>query len=182
MAQPTSSAQERFEALFRRHYRAVLRYAARRADTATAEDVANETFGVLWRRLGVVPVGGELPWLLVTARHELANRARAGVREHDKHRRGASGSPVTGRDPAEALAERDAVVRAFLELSERDREVLRLVAWDDLSAADAAKVLGVSRAAFAMRLTRARRRLSRALGAQADLVVPSTTSAVEVPR
>lgn len=40
-----------------------------------------------------------------------------------------------------------------------DREVLALIAWDDLSPDEAAEVLGCSRAAFAVKLHRARSRL-----------------------
>jgi RNA polymerase sigma-70 factor (ECF subfamily) len=47
--------------------------------------------------------------------------------------------------------------------------VLTLVAWHGLAAPDAARVLGCSRAAFAVRLHRARRRLERALGEAADV-------------
>jgi RNA polymerase sigma-70 factor (ECF subfamily) len=66
-------------------------------------------------------------------------------------------------DFAESLGDRDEVLAAFASLGERDREVLRLVAWDGLVAAEAADVLGVTRLAFAVRLHRARRRLQRAL-------------------
>ncbi len=55
------------------------------------------------------------------------------------------------------------MLAAFAALRERDREVLRLVAWDGLDAAEAAEVLGVTRLAFTVRLHRARRRLERAL-------------------
>jgi RNA polymerase sigma-70 factor (ECF subfamily) len=70
------------------------------------------------------------------------------------------------RDPADRLAERDAVLRAFTGLSEPDREALRLVAWERLSLADAARAAGVSRPAFAMRVHRARRRLAARLREQ----------------
>ncbi|WP_223874644.1 sigma-70 region 4 domain-containing protein [Salinispora fenicalii] len=50
------------------------------------------------------------------------------------------------------------------QVPEADREVLRLVAWERLTAAEAAVVLGCSRATFAMRLLRARRRLRAQLG------------------
>ena len=70
------------------------------------------------------------------------------------------------RDPADRLAERDAALRAFTGLSEPDREALRLVAWERLSLADAARVAGVSRPAFAMRVHRARRRLAARLREQ----------------
>jgi RNA polymerase sigma-70 factor (ECF subfamily) len=66
-------------------------------------------------------------------------------------------------DQAEVLAERDEVLAAFAALRERDREVLRLVAWDGLTPAEAASVLDVTRLAFSVRLHRARRRLQHAL-------------------
>ena len=68
-----------------------------------------------------------------------------------------------GRDPADRLAERDAVLQAFATLSERDREALRLTAWERLSLADGARAAGVTRTAFAVRVSRARRRLAAAL-------------------
>ena len=45
------SPDERFDALYRAHYAAVLRFARRRTDPASAEDVAAETFAIAWRRL-----------------------------------------------------------------------------------------------------------------------------------
>jgi RNA polymerase sigma-70 factor (ECF subfamily) len=66
-------------------------------------------------------------------------------------------------DLAGELGERDAVLAALAALRERDREVLRLVAWDGLDAAEAAEVLSVTRLAFAVRLHRARRRFEREL-------------------
>ncbi|MBA2438956.1 MAG: sigma-70 family RNA polymerase sigma factor, partial [Acidimicrobiia bacterium] len=47
-----------------------------------------------------------------------------------------------------------------------DREILRLVAWDGLSTTQAVQSLGCTRAAFAVRLHRARRRLVGALDAE----------------
>jgi RNA polymerase sigma-70 factor (ECF subfamily) len=50
-------------------------------------------------------------------------------------------------------------------LSDRDREAILLVAWEELDTASAAAVLGCSRAAFAVLLHRARRRLATAMAA-----------------
>lgn len=55
------------------------------------------------------------------------------------------------------------LVSALARLGERDREVLLLVAWEDLDPASAAAALGCSRATFAVRLHRARRRLAMAM-------------------
>jgi RNA polymerase sigma-70 factor (ECF subfamily) len=164
VSRPTPTDSDRFEALYRAHYGAVVRYAARRAGAAAAEEVAAETFATAWRRLERVPRDEPLPWLLVTARNTLANRRRGAERAQDKQREhAATVAEPRARDPADALAERDAVVRAFATLSEPDREALRLVAWDGLALAAAARVAGTSRVAFAMRVSRARRRLAAAL-------------------
>ena len=154
------SPAERFEALYREQYAAVLRFARRRTDPPTAEDVTAETFATAWRRLDRIPAHKPLPWLYVTAGHELANRRRKAA--SDRHKATAQPREV-GRDPAEALAERDAVLQAFAALSERDRETLRLVAWDGLSLADGARAAGTTRVAFAVRVSRAKRRLAAAL-------------------
>lgn len=155
---------QRFESLYRRHYAAVLRYAARRADVATAEDVAAETFAAAWRRLDRVPEGERaLAWLYIVARHELSTSRRGSASERDKVDGAGRLLDVAGRDPADALAERDVVLRAFTTLSEPDREILRLAAWEGLSPAIGARMCGTSRAAYAMRLSRARRRLAAAL-------------------
>jgi RNA polymerase sigma-70 factor, ECF subfamily len=160
--------RERFEELFLAHYRAVHRYALRRTDPGQAEEIANETFMVCWRRLGSVP-DDALPWLYAVAGNCLANRRRA-ARRRDRtvaHLRAQPDAP--GRDPAERLAARDSILRAFVALGERDREALRLVAWEGLSLADAARAAGVSRPAFAMRLHRARRRLAQSLEDEPDI-------------
>lgn len=162
------SPDERFEALYRAHYAAVLRFARRRTDPTTAEDVAAETFAIAWRRLAKVPPDKPLPWLYTTASNELNNRRRKA--RSDEHK--AAALPhETGRDPADSLAERDAVLRALAGLSARDREALRLVAWEDLSLADAARVAGTTRVAFAVRVSRARKRLAAALEEPVDDVV-----------
>lgn len=53
---------------------------------------------------------------------------------------------------------------ALAALTEHEREALLLVAWDELSATDAARVAGCSAAAFRVRLHRARQRVADRLG------------------
>jgi RNA polymerase sigma-70 factor, ECF subfamily len=155
--------QARFEAIFMAHYRDIHRFALRRTGPAEAEEVANEAFAICWAKLGAVP-DPALPWLYAVARKCLANRRRAATRREGLAARLRARPAEPGpRDPAEHLAERDTILRAFVELSESDREALRLVAWEGLSLADAAHVAGVSRAAFAMRVHRARHRLAAGL-------------------
>ena len=148
-----------FEAMFVQHYSRVLAYSLRRAP-GTAQDVVSEVFLTAWRRLEEVPADA-LPWLLGVARKVIANDRRAIERRPtvslvDLDRTG---------DPDAGAFERLEVAEAFRRLPEQDREILMLVAWDGLSPARAARVLGCSTPAFYVRLHRARTRLSRALEA-----------------
>lgn len=63
-----------------------------------------------------------------------------------------------------AAADR-AVGMALASMPEADREILTLVAWEGLSPAEVATVLGCSGAAARVRLYRARQRFARALEA-----------------
>jgi RNA polymerase sigma-70 factor (ECF subfamily) len=53
--------------------------------------------------------------------------------------------------------------RAWNRLAEADQEILALTAWEGLTAAEAAAVLGIRRSGAAMRLSRARERLRNLL-------------------
>lgn len=158
----TEPDRTRFERIFTAHYPAVLRYARRRTGAGHAEEVVAEVFTIAWQRIDRVP-DEALPWLLVSARNVLANDRRAGRRASDKTHRAVAEARDSARDVADHVVERDAVTRAFATLGPADREALRLVAWDGLTIALAAKVAGVSRVAFAARVSRARRRLAKAL-------------------
>src|SRR4051812_13359342 len=159
MAASERSRRRRFEELFAAHYRDVHRFALRRIEPASADEIANETFLVCWRRLESVP-DPALPWLYAAAANVLSNHRRAAARHARRERAAAVERQVPARDPAERFAERAAALRAFNALGERDREALRLVAWEGLDLSDAAAAAGVSRPAFAMRVHRARRRLA----------------------
>jgi RNA polymerase sigma-70 factor (ECF subfamily) len=163
MAAKDPGRRARFEAVFDAHYRDVHRYALRRTDPALAEEVANEAFLVAWRRFDSLPRENPLPWLYATAGNILANQRRAEARHARRNEAAAKEPSAPGRDPADRLAERDAVLQAFAALSERDREALRLTAWERLSLADGARAAGITRTAFAVRVSRARRRLAAAL-------------------
>ncbi|HXQ00678.1 MAG TPA: sigma factor-like helix-turn-helix DNA-binding protein [Solirubrobacteraceae bacterium] len=55
------------------------------------------------------------------------------------------------------------MTRALARLSDGDRELLLLIAWDGLSPAEAASALGLKPGTVRVRLLRARRRLTQAL-------------------
>lgn len=153
---------DRFTRLYQEHYNRVLAFALRRASAEPARDAVDETFLIAWRRLADVP-DEPLPWLMVVARNRISQHFR-GARRADAAVPDAARLSVTvARDVGEAVSEREIVLRALEQLPEPDREVLMLVAWDGLSAGDAATVSGCSRATFRVRLHRARRRMRQAL-------------------
>jgi RNA polymerase sigma-70 factor (ECF subfamily) len=156
--------RDRFEALFEAHHRALLAYAARRCPTlADAEDAVAEVFVVAWRRLDDLPDGDAARlWLYGVARRTLANQRRGRARglRLVERLRAMAGTPVAViSTPAEPTPALDALAR----LSPGDQEILRLVAWEDLSHVEIAAVLDISVNAVAIRLHRARARFEEAL-------------------
>ena len=152
----------RLETLFAKHAGAVRAYALRRIDSASAEETVSEVFLIAWRRLSELPED-PLPWLLACARRVLANQRRATRRRLALLERVAE---ARDHEPIELdgapLGDR-ALERALAELSEDDRELLLLSAWDRLAPEQLAATLGCSRGTLAVRLHRARRRLAHAL-------------------
>jgi RNA polymerase sigma-70 factor (ECF subfamily) len=154
----------RFERLFRSEADAVRSFALRRADPADADDVVAETFLVAWRRFDDMP-SDPRPWLLSVARRVLANRRRSDRRRVSLSDRLAQGAGRSA-DPDDGTSATDlrlAVLAALDRLPDKEQEAMRLLAWDRLSAADAATVLGCTQATLAVRVHRARRRLAALL-------------------
>jgi RNA polymerase sigma-70 factor (ECF subfamily) len=145
----------RLEQLFYAHAGAVRAYARRGIDAASAEDTVSEVFAIARRRLDDVP-GDALPWLLGCARRVLSHQHRRARRDNALLGRLEAGA--TGPAPSDG-----ALAAALSKLSDRDRELLLLTAWEGLEPAQAARVLGCSQSALAVRLYRARRRLAAAL-------------------
>ncbi|WP_203901929.1 RNA polymerase sigma factor [Virgisporangium aliadipatigenens] len=162
----------RFEALYAATFDRILGYAVRRCDSAEdAADVVAETFAIAWRRIDAVPSGEAARlWLYVVARNVLANHRRGQVRRHTLAR--AVADQVRGRyaPAADESVEAQAVRTAFDRMSEEDREVLALVAWEGLDAGGVATVLGCSRNAARIRIHRARRRLRHHLAADSPAI------------
>ncbi|RSN42401.1 MULTISPECIES: RNA polymerase sigma factor [Actinomadura] len=159
--------ESRFTRLYDEHHRRVLAYALAHAEPHTAEDVAGETFLIAWRRLDQVR-DPALPWLLGVARNLLRkqyDRGRRGRALTERIRALTTSADLAAWDVAEHVVERAAALEAVAALPERDLELLTLVTWHGLDSREAAKVVGCSVPAFAVRLHRARRRLARALDA-----------------
>lgn len=151
----------RFEQLYWQHHRELAAFIRRRVPFDAVEDVLAETFVVAWRRLSDIPAE-ERAWLFGVARNVIRNTYRAEARQRALHVKLGEEVERIGEktDPFDdAIASRTDLVRAWNQLSETEQEVIALVAWDGLSNAESADVLGVTTSAFAVRLFRARRRL-----------------------
>ncbi|GAT70426.1 RNA polymerase subunit sigma-24 [Planomonospora sphaerica] len=157
--------ESRFEEIYGSSYGLLLGYALRRCpDPDDAADLVAETFTVAWRRIEEVPEGDEARlWLFGVARRVLANHRR-GERRHEQRtaalREELAASRFIAELPGEDLS---GMGRVFRTLSEEDRELLSLVAWERLDPGQISKILGISRNAVRVRLYRARKRFARGL-------------------
>lgn len=173
MRRTPADRAERFAALYAAHYGALYAYGSRRVGPDAADEIAAEAFLVAWRRFDDLP-SDVLPWLYGVARNVvLRHRTKTGrhLRTLETlHRAPVSVSDTAGDDDA-------ALWTAWAQLRDQDREVLALIAWEELSVAEAAQVLGCPAAVFSVRLHRARKRLERLLLAQTIPDDPSRTLA-----
>ncbi len=151
-----------FRAAFGATYADVQRYARRRVGPTDAPDVIAETYLIAWRRWADCPAPDRpLPWLYAIAGKVILNHTRGQRRRHRlierlTHRRVAVLPGPELPDPE--------LHAALARLSADDRELLRLIAWEQLSHAEIAEVLGCSPNAVAIRAHRARKRLAGYLG------------------
>jgi RNA polymerase sigma-70 factor (ECF subfamily) len=157
-------ADRRFDELYEQHFRDVLAYCLRRCPSADGYDAANEVFAIAWRRIDDVPRGeAARPWLFVVARRVVHRRWRSTRRFRSLVARAVSAHHSLP-DPETIVVQRaeyDRVLEAASRLSDRDREVLNLAAWEGLPHREIAEVLGCSIAAVDQRLHRAKQRLAR---------------------
>ena len=165
----TADPHGRFAQIYDAYSGLILAYAsARTDDPADAADVVADVFTVAWRRIDEVPEGTEArPWLYGVARGTLANHHRGRRRRQRLNDRVAAQvvrivEPTTVDEGPEA----GAIAAALEGLGERDRELLLLVGWEQLTRDEIASVLDVSRATLRLRLHRARRRFEAALADQ----------------
>lgn len=167
---PSPSSDAKFRRIFDAHLAAVQRYCVRRLSPSDANDAASEVFLVAWRRLEDIP-GGEatLPWLLGVARNAVRNVERSGRRTQRLSAKAQLASQPVDLGPEVHVvrhSEYEQVAAALASLSEADREVIRLRAWEELTASQIASVIGVSVAAAEKRVARATNRLAVAVAKQ----------------
>ncbi len=164
-----AEARNAFEELYHATYRQVLAYCRRRTvSLEDADDATAATFMVAWRRLeDVIDAEYPLAWLYAVAFRTLGNQRRSRRRSallrirlqglpHDPPSDGPESYATGSSEVASAFA-------ALARLSRRDQELIRLAAFEGLSYAEMAAVVGISESAVRSRLYRARKRLRAAI-------------------
>jgi RNA polymerase sigma-70 factor (sigma-E family) len=150
--------------LYSQHYRALVRLAALLLrDTPTAEEVVQDSFVAMhggWQRLR------DTEKALAYLRQAVVNRSRSVLRHRtvvDKNLQKAPPDMPSAEHGAMALLERDAVVAALRHLPDRQREAIVLRYYADLSEADIAAAMGISRGAVKSHTSRGMSALRAAL-------------------
>lgn len=155
---------EAFGELFERHSQAVFAYCLRRTGVwAVAEDLMSVVFLETWRKRTTVTIEGSLlPWLYGVA---------LGVTRNDRRSRTRYRAALNRVPPAEAHGDHAddvarkvdaetrtrAVIEELSRLPRKDREVLEMAAWSDLTHTQIADVLGIPVGTVKSRLARAQR-------------------------
>jgi RNA polymerase sigma factor (sigma-70 family) len=168
--------ERQFRLLYERNYAPISAYVrrrVRRADGSDADIVA-EVFVVAWRRFLEVPEQtNELPWLYGVARNLVANHFRSVQRS----------SALTDRLMVEERASVDSsagsselelrVRRAVDQLSDLDREIFRLIHWEELSHEEVGLSVGITAKAVERRVARARKKVRDYLASLDKFITPN---------
>lgn len=137
----------------------LLAYFARRVTPIEdAADCLSETLIIIWKKQATLPTDfDELrAWSFGVARNVLANQRRGQIRQSNLAQR-LRDEMLTEQRPVSAASSR--VEDALAGLRDKDRELVTMVVWDELSVAEAGSVLGLKPDAARARYSRARARL-----------------------
>jgi len=149
-------AEQAVTAIYGAHYRSLVRLAVLLVrDVATAEEVVQDSFVAMhsaWRRLR------DNDKALSYLRQSVVNRSRSVLRHRvvvDRNAPKPAPDMPSAEQGALALLERSAVVTALRALPPRQREALVLRYYGDLSEAQIATAMGISRGAVKSHTARA---------------------------
>lgn len=158
------TAEEQFTEIYETYAGEIHSYCLRRLPASDAADAVAEVFTVVWRRLADIEPERARGWLFGVARGVVSNQWRSNRRRGRLHLRLVSTHhrPTDQGEDANVHGD-DRVTSALARLSNRDKELLRLVAWEGLTPLEISDALGVSVAAVHQRLHRARSRLAQKL-------------------
>jgi RNA polymerase sigma-70 factor (ECF subfamily) len=152
-----------FELLYSRYVRSIFGLALRRLrDRQRAEDAVQETFAAVWRSAASYRPerGPAAPWLYAVARNAVVDRLRARVEPASEVPEMIS-AELGPSDRAEASFVAWRIHRALEELPEKEREVVELAYWSEMSQSEVANYLNIPLGTVK---TRTRSALSRLAG------------------
>jgi RNA polymerase sigma-70 factor (ECF subfamily) len=129
---------------------------------ADLDDLMSEVFLVAWRR-EILP-DDPIPFLIGVARNVLRNAKRHQMRHPTQELLEQGQTPSAEEASLASVELRD----ALHSLSEDDREILTLIAWEGLSTVQLSEIYGLSANAIYVRASRARANLASALGKVED--------------
>ena len=175
------TARRRFDRLYQTHFRSVYAYALRRTPALQdVPDLVSDVFTTAWRRIDRVPEPPQdLLWLYGVARRVLSQHRR-GRRRRERlgiRLKALAITTAPSEDEPGALLDHR-LIELIESLRPRDRELVRLIAWEQLSHAQVAEVLDCSVNAVAIRWHRSIKCLRNQLGQGAAELSPGPA---EVP-
>ena len=154
-----------FEVLYHRYVRSVFGLALRRlGDRGRAEDAVQEAFAAIWRSAATYRPerGAPAAWLYAVARNAIVDRFRSSgdpVAEVPELATSEPGPP----ERAESAYVAWRVHRALEELPRREREVVELAYWSEMSQSEVAEYLNLPLGTVKTRTRSALSRLSTIL-------------------
>lgn len=162
------SDADTMSAWFDEHACALGAYAARRVGPSLARDVVAETFRIACEQFNHFDPGRgtERAWLFGIAtnlirRHWRTEERRLRIQAHASRIDSTRGDPLLRVDERlDARAKYQRVVEAVTQLEPDDRDLLVLIAWEQMTSREAAAVLGIPAGTIRSRLNRIRNRLA----------------------
>jgi RNA polymerase sigma factor (sigma-70 family) len=162
---------ERFAVLFDRHAPYIYRYLARRAGRQVADDLVAETFLAAFAKRDRYDLShpDARPWLYGIATNLVSQHRRDEARQYKITQAAAAAEPqVPGHADRVAADVTAQAMRTLLEgalaaLAAGDRDVLLLIAWEQLTYQEVSQALGIPVGTVQSRLHRARTKVRQIL-------------------
>jgi RNA polymerase sigma-70 factor (ECF subfamily) len=152
-----SEPEEPFDAIYRRYAEELLKFATLLVGASDARDVVHDAIVNCLRSAGWAAVVNQRAYLRRAVFNQAQSFCRARSRRQDREQRAAAREPVAFRDP-EVDPEVGAAAR---RLCGRQRQVIALTYWEDLTPEQVAERLGIRVGTVKRHLARGREALRR---------------------
>ena len=147
---------------YRQHLPRVSKYLAYRVEANDIEDLAAQIFAIAWQKRANCPEGQQLAWLYKIAGYVVSNYRR----KIKAITLSLFDSDATAHSAESLVISNLVIANAWDSLPKKQRVVLALFAFDQLSITDIALALNISNNAASIRLHRARAAFDAALKKQ----------------